>query len=361
MLYRDLLIGTYAVLALLHYLFDATVTAKTKKNEKNATNQDDVIDKAKTTTKPRDIVQSLMSFLVIVTALLLSLIYPAKPIKFIFSLLSFSLWIGVLPYSISGFIEYVFIKPLDYELTKEREKILTFIGFAMLLVCSEISLESRIIQIKHWLAGVKPVVADVSLMAGFTFWYFTVSFFILYYVVLSLHKIVVLINSKFNLKDITTPKKHIKKLTRRFSLAQSVANRIDSLTQKKKWKKIGYYFLWFICSLVDGLIIPIQVIIKNLTIACLFSLQILILPGFRKLFIALGKNQGKSIIIISRVLLVGSLLFVYLIDKYMKLFSAQGSEIYEFMCSVFIIPFLITQLIEIRRKKKNITCKPVED
>jgi len=274
MLYRDLLIGTYAVLALLHYLFDATVTAKTKKNEKNATNQDDVIDKAKTTTKPRDIVQSLMSFLVIVTALLLSLIYPAKPIKFILSLLSFSLWIGVLPYSISGFIEYVLLNPWIMSLRKSG-KILTFIGFAMLLVCSEISLESRIIQIKHWLAGVKPVVADVSLMAGFTFWYFTVSFFILYYVVLSLHKIVVLINSKFNLKDITTPKKHIKKLTRRFSLAQSVANRIDSLTQKKKWKKIGYYFLWFICSLVDGLIIPIQVIIKNLTIACLFSCKYL--------------------------------------------------------------------------------------
>jgi hypothetical protein len=362
MLFSNFFVTTYICVVLLYCFFDPIVAIAIGNSKRKSTEHDDTINNTETKTKPRDIVQDLVPSALFVVVIIIALKYEIKPVITIFSTLIFYIWIAVLPYTFWRFIEYVFLKPLDFELTKYRESVLKFIAIIMMLVCREIAREERIMQIKHWLAGIKPEVADIFLMAGFTFWYFTVSFFISSFFILLLHKTVVLSNSRNNLKVRTTSDKHFKKLAWSFSLSQLVSKRIDALTQKEKWKKACYYILWLICLLADGVIVPLVLMIKDGTNAVLLGLQALVLPGFKKICLALGRNQGKSIIIISRLSLVGSLMFVYLMDKYMKLFSAQGSEVYEFICSVIIIPLLITQIIEIRRRKKDIVSEiSVED
>lgn len=62
----------------------------------------------------------------------------------------------------------------------------------------------------------------------------------------------------------------------------------------------------------------------------------------------LETNQGKNIMILSRVSLVFSLLCVYFVDKYQGVLSSLGSEIYEFLCSAILIPLFIAQLTELK-------------
>ena len=64
-------------------------------------------------------------------------------------------------------------------------------------------------------------------------------------------------------------------------------------------------------------------------------------------------NPGKAVILCSRFSLISSLIIVFVIDKYLKVFSCSGSQVYDFLCSVIIIPFLITQIMELKDAEKE--------
>ena len=59
-------------------------------------------------------------------------------------------------------------------------------------------------------------------------------------------------------------------------------------------------------------------------------------------------NVERVIIIALRLSLIGSITFV--INKYEEILSPKGSDVYEFLCSVVLIPIFITQLVEIKTK-----------
>ena len=64
-------------------------------------------------------------------------------------------------------------------------------------------------------------------------------------------------------------------------------------------------------------------------------------------------TPDKRIVLLSRFSIVFSLTTLFFIDKYNKVLSNSGSEVYEFLCGVIIIPMVITQALEISRNKEQ--------
>ena len=129
-----------------------------------------------------------------------------------------------------------------------------------------------------------------------------------------------------------------------------------NLLPKNKWViKIILNIIWLASVILECLIIMLAWVLDMLRAMSyvVFIVSPWILKNkLKSLISVLEKNLGKGIILSSRISLVSSLLIVFLIDKYQKILSESGSEVYEFFCSVLIIPFLITQLSELRKKKE---------
>lgn len=258
--------------------------------------------------------------------------------------------------SVFDFIRYILLKPLDYNLTKEHEGSLWFIGLFACSVCHTLVEEDLGLWIEQKILLMKDYQADAIKMVVLIFWYFAIIFFTLTFLILFIHKMIIICNrfkKKSNNKSIERNKKIVEK-GRTNHISEEVWNKIEKIPRKKKWKRIFFCFLWIIvlvCETVKIFIVAMVNMIKDLFIVIVIGLPRLLYNQIKKIFNSLEQNQGKGIIVSSRLSLVGSLLIVYLIDKYQKIFSAEGSEVYEFFCSVIMIPFLITQISILRKEK----------
>lgn len=327
------------------------VTSSVKQNREAIEKKDKSVDTH--TTNVRVFVQLFFMIGLIIALFFLVFKYQIKPIIYFFYVAAVLIGIVVIPYSIWSFIQYVFIKPFDFELTKIRESALGLTGFILYGICGIIANGDSGNQINQLLLKIDPVIADLLTIALLTFWYFTVTFFTLSFFILTLHKINIFVRSRIkNKKPTVTSKRTSEK--NGLILSKLILEKIDMCKDGKPWIKVKYYVFWVVCIPVDLLIGLLKVMYIDAVKLIFIASKRFLRNGVRFLVNILSKNQGKAIIIVSRVSLVGSLIFVYLIDKYQQIFSISGSEIYEFICSVIIIPLLITQLIEIRSKRKGV-------
>nr|WP_312579308.1 hypothetical protein [Sedimentibacter sp.] len=308
-------------------------------------------DKKKEKIKLPDIIKILVLLAIVIPVFIIVLSHRVKPVIYVFSVIALLMGVVVLPYAIWIFVQYVFIKPFDYELTRYRESSLGLIGIIILFVYAMMLQEDISNYINKLMLNIEPIFSDLLLMFFLTFWYFSLLFFTMSFSVLILHKVKVMIKIKIRPNNpINNSIKNEKNKKMYYLLSQAV-EKIEILPKTKIVKKISCNILWLLCVAIDTIIaflITVIDILKELLSIIILVPQKIIYNGGKALLRALSKNQGKTIIIISRISLVVSLLLVYFIDKYKKVFSAPGSEIYEFLCSVIIIPFLITQLTDLK-------------
>ena len=178
------------------------------------------------------------------------------------------------------------------------------------------------------------------------FWYFSIVFFTVVFSILSVHKVIVIFKMYIKLPNC---KKHeIKRKSKDWKkISEKIWNKIETIPQKKIWKKIFGYLIWLLVLVIDVVVVFMIAFVRMLI--DLIRVMLIIIPrnlwGYIKKGLSkLENDQGKAVIISSRIALVSSLLIVFCIDKYKHLFSNDGSAVYEFICSVILIPFLITQL-----------------
>ena len=263
-------------------------------------------------------------------------------------LLSFSYCGLVIGVAVFDFVKYIFLKPSNFKLTKEHEDTLWIIGLFTYFVCYAIEIEGLGKDVEHYLSAMLSYQSDVVKVIMLIFWYFSIIFFTMTFLILFAHKLIIISKKYIKItNNKVSNQKQMKKKKEWNRISERIWNRIEKIPTAKKWKRYSYYLLWLLMLVVDIVIAYILVFIKVLK----DLLWVVIIGIPRKLWKymkhcldMLEKEQGKVIIISSRIALVSSLIIVFCVDKYQRVFSAEGSEVYEFMCSVMLIPFLITQI-----------------
>lgn len=257
--------------------------------------------------------------------------------------------------AIVEFTKYIILKSSEFELTKDKENVIWLIGLAAYIVCSSLASDDVGNYLNYSTSLLKVYQADFLMMFLLVFWYFTICFFSAVFFLLSVHK-VILILKRFLPERVSkkkNEKKDLKKLDS-FTFSKKVLNIIES--EPVSIKKLLLNVLWGASVIIDSGIMIVMGIIEM--IAETISATILIIPmkllnKAKKLINLMQRNQGRVIILSSRISLVSSLFIVYVINSYQNVISEAGSGVYEFLCSVFIIPFLVTQLNEIRKNEND--------
>ncbi len=254
-------------------------------------------------------------------------------------------------YFVVKFFQFIFLEETNFILTTIREKAVFFTGFFSYIVCYVLVAQKESIEISF--GSMEVYQADMIKMLTMIFWYFSIPFFSLAFFRLALHKICTLFSRcsgkilELNVDDLDEPKK-----IELFS--NKIWNSFEKLSNKCLLRKALMYVVWLILVAVDTIFI------------LLFGLKNIFGTLRKKLFVLfprkignrlkcmkrlLQENQGKKVMFTARISLVGAFLIVFCIDKYLGIFSAGGSGIYEFMCSMFVIPFLISQVNNLKEKR----------
>jgi hypothetical protein len=301
-------------------------------------------------------------FLASIITLLLS-IYIMFKIKqlYFFLLFPFMLIIVVtVPYLLWVFIHYIFIDPNDFIFTEKKE--LAFKTLAIMLAFAYEFISSAKVgeAINKYLLHANYIFADILMIFLLVSWYFIFLFFTLSLLMLSLQRGLILLNN--NTKVNTAIKAFVykerkQKEDKEFVLwANLIIKEINNIPRHKKMKRISYNIVWYLSIIIDvariainGLVLVMWHSIKLATTVLPVKIIKHCISGFSKIA---SNNLGRTIIIISRISLIISLLIVFLIDKYIQVFSTQGSSIYEFLCSVITIPLIITRIIDIKGQKE---------
>ncbi|MCM1399177.1 MAG: hypothetical protein NC225_06800 [Clostridium sp.] len=302
-----------------------------------------------------DNVKDMGQTLVIIICNILVLHYiiknQIKVIMIIFVMVILVLAMVLILYSIWSFVQDVFIKSYDFILTKEKERTLFFAGcfsgggfwFIKYLNDKSIVVQSVLLELPFALK-------DFILILVLILLYYLNIFFISSFFVLSLHNIIIFINSQMGKKggkQKKNRKKRHKKKIKNFS-----AKKVKILKFNKT--KIGYHICHIIHILGEIVFFIIDSLFQwmRILVYLIIKFPFIVARGiFRKLISRLSGDQGKTIIFLSRLSLLVSCIVVYIIDKYNCIFSAQGSESYEFLCSVILIPLVITQLADLKNRK----------
>lgn len=252
------------------------------------------------------------------------------------------------------FVKYIFLKSSDFKLTKEHESSLWIIGFSTCTICYAIEIAEFGKSIDQSIFSLVNYQADIVKVIVLILWYFSIIFFTISFFLLSLHKAIIIIKrfiKPSHKKEISQSQKKREKEWRHIS--EGIWRKTEKLPTKQ-WKRWFYYLLWLFCLVIETILVFASAfvkLLKDLIWVVVIGLPKLLWRQVKKWLELLEKDQGKGIIISSRISLVASLLIVFFIDKYQGIFSAEGSGVYEFMCSVILIPFLITQLGALREKR----------
>lgn len=255
--------------------------------------------------------------------------------------------------AVFDFIRYVFLKSSDFKLTKEHEGSLWLIGLATYFVCYTIEVDGLGKWIEQRISLLANYQSDIVKILVLIFWYFSIIFFTISFFVLFVHKAIIIFKRFMKQSNNRRGKQNReKKEKERKRISEEIWIMIEKTSRIHKWKKCFLVLLWIFCLIYEAVMVFVLAFIKMLKE--LLWIVVIGLPRklwahMKKILDLLEQDQGKGIIISSRTSLVASLLIVFLVDKYQGIFSESGSEVYEFLCSVIMIPFLITQLSTLKK------------
>lgn len=356
-LFSNHLLKIYAFMFCIYFISDTLLPFFIKNDKVNKIKQSNN-SVVKSKLNKRDIIKSIVSLIISLILIFLYFTNQSNPFVIFIIMIIFLRWVILLPYAIWKTIRYIYGKPFNFIFTKDNETAFSLVGLSMFFICSFIAREETISMIGQKLVKHKPIIHDFIAMGLITIWYFIVLLFTISFGILSMHIINKIIISRFKVKPKKPKKPYIiTSYSMEFSLADKLTITINKLPKEVNITKVLYNLIWLLCVIVDSMIMMLRIIvidlIKETLLLIVRAFNYSIYSGIKNISNILSNNQGKAIIIITRISLVSSLVIVYLIDKYQQIFSPSGSNVYEFICSVIIIPLIIAQLLEIR-KHQNI-------
>lgn len=253
----------------------------------------------------------------------------------LFSIVAFAV-LMIMLYTIIEFVKFVFIRTEDYTFDNSKEHTFAFTALICFMACSFIEKNSFASDF-----FMSVIMNDLVKMVACSYWYFCVIFFPISLLFIVGHKRT--IYKQELVSEDKGEKIHISDL--KLKRPNKKANYNTALNDGTVKCIIFKLYDAIVSCIIDG----IEALIK--TILVLISIPYsIIVSTTRWIKRKLSFDLGKSLIICSRFSLVVGLIIVFLIDKYYSLFSDAGSRVFEFCCSVIIIPLLITHLTELRNR-----------
>ena len=245
------------------------------------------------------------------------------------------------------FIVYIFIKPLDFKATNHNENAFVIVGYIAFALTKFLSKENSYDYILQIIPYRNIFLFDTIKIISLLFWYFSLFFFPLVFLMLILIKMIEICESIY---CALARNKENKKKNRSYSefvlLSNLVYFRIKNIPKEHIDKIIIYWSYWVGCCMVDGIRVIVYFVLTIVK-----GLLSIAKTTIKKICLYLKNNMGKVIVICSRLAIIFSLLLTYIIDKYECILSNSGSDVYEFVCSVLLIPFLITSINLLKANK----------
>ena len=368
-LFYYLFLGAYFLYVILFVIFRKDINEDSSLPSYRLNNKND-----KRFQKVHGAIKRVTWTITIVSVSILLLKFFPIPVIYVTVIIGASVYALLIPFFIWNVIKHVFFKPSNFKLTMDFEGPVFFLGTSVFVVSFYFLANETLMSINKFLENTNLLIADLSLMLMLTLWYTAMMFFFFSFMIFSLNRVnrtiirgkqlrkamadrlsQKIINKEKTEKEQEKPPLKRIQMTQVFSFSSNVYIKIENNQKKNVFRKIGLYIIWFIFVILDVFPQVAVWFLNNIVDFFLVFIQ-LFLRTMTNLFgnasRKLDDNQGRAIIITSKLSLVGSLLIVYFLDSYYEIFSSSsGSRVYEFICSVIIIPLLIAQIFDVRKAK----------
>ena len=255
--------------------------------------------------------------------------------------------------AITDFVQYVFVKRA-YRLSLGDQRSIIFTGLITLIFCYSLTTNDMAIWIGEEFSSKNVFIMDVVRILFLIIWYFSTMFFNVVLLVITIHNAVAIF------KHIRRRKG--KKINIKFIEFKFISLSNDTLISMKNVRGlnfiiyIGKCIIWLLVSIFEAVLNAIfnfaDFLLKMLAVVILYPCMV-VFKILKQIIYICGKQYERVIVYVSRFSLVLSLVIVYFVDSYEHILSNSGSQVYEFLCSVIIIPFLITQITELRMNSNN--------
>ena len=251
---------------------------------------------------------------VIIIFLVELIIYYSGIKKKIGLIIGIPCFVILMPYTVINMIKSLLFYPYSFKLSRELRLVFSLASYGSWTICQGM-LSIRSSQYINCFINLSEIIKDFIIVLVLNFWYFTIFF---YTITIS---VLILDEGKICYQHLNQNKQDKKLLF----------NKSIKCIGIKKWYRTICNFKLIRIILYLSIIFPINSM-RTVIGKCI---QI---------------NVERVIIIALRLSLIGSLLITFVINKYEEILSPKGSDVYEFLCSVVLIPIFITQLVEIKTK-----------
>jgi len=305
----------------------------------------------------RESIRAILAVVFLVIIFIYFLKTNMQLLTIVLSVFLFPIFFLAFIYSIYIFLRFLFLKPIDFEFKSIHESAIGLISYVSLGLFGYVNRLCSNGNLQIFLNSLTSFFHDLCLMLIIPFWYFISVFLILTLFFLSILKVYELFMSyKKNSKSNKFRDNDIKKEIGHFVLSGFISKWIGETPKGRFFRFAVLYILWAPLILIDAVIEFFRYCTEQLItfFLILFRFFNYLRKYISKILGDATNNKGRVIIIISRISIIFSFIFTYLIDAYKKLFSPAGSRLFEFFCGVMIIPLLITQIIDIKKKSESL-------
>lgn len=343
------------ILYTLSYLIFEIITKISEKNKFAVATKDneglsDVSHKVRTSIK------RYMFFLGSMCIIYMIVMESRNPFVRIFSMYSLFIFGFTAISSMGKSFQDILFKPYRFKLTENHQYGFLMAGFVTSYIYKYPQSLSNVNVASVILPNTDVFLIDLIVILVQLLWNFLMYFLILVYLMIFARRVLFFIRKRSKgtsrLKRNTKQSKGLDYLI--FTIR--VESHIDAKPTRGLLYKVIIYLVWFFAVLFDSSLGLIILIIYNIYLNIKGLVKIVlnwIVMAGTKLVDLMCNTPDKRIVLLSRFSIVFSLTTLFFIDKYNKVLSNSGSEVYEFLCGVIIIPMVITQALEISRNKEQ--------
>jgi len=291
-------------------------------------------------------------FVLIATCVLIAILIFAKRIaEYIFIGISCLGYIMNFIYGLSIFLRSVMLNTKEYEITEDKERTLASFCIVSNLVLGFILDAAK----RTILLSINKNTFAYDLYSGcFTFmFYYTILFNIICLFLLGLHNFRYVAH-----KEVI--QYHPSKISAIIQKGDEYLRReAESLTDIRfvKGENTNSSIVWFvlisILKLALAMVVYLLLLLVDSVLILIFLIEKTINILINIILKIVHRNPGNTLVWISKLLFIITLIFVFVVDQYTGLFSKAGSKCYEYLSSVIIIPLLISQIQDIRKKHQQ--------
>jgi hypothetical protein len=234
----------------------------------------------------------------------------------------------------------IFNKPINENISKYE---LTAFGALITMTFISLYTKTNISRLLFWLNNANKIIFDISVILLFI----TIYGLVLFTIIIILIKLIKRIKKFFDFKNFSYKKILIKDISDEELIIYKELRKIEKITIKNFWKVIIYYLFDTFCILAEYILSVLYGIYNSI---------ILIVVRMKNI---INKNiiDKPDVLIINlsfKYSAIIATLVTYIITLYINIISQEGVNLLGFIASVIIIPVIISDIINIRLKAKEL-------